>query len=396
MLWIGNSKLGVSRMKNQKNMSELRFPEFSKDWKYISLGELAHWSSGGTPSKENPEYWNGSISWISASSMYEDILLDSDNKITELGLKNGSRLALKNSILILVRSSILYNRIPIGIAGKDLSFNQDVKALKFVDYQESKFIFYWLKSKENVLKSIVTGTGIGAGKLDTSQLKSLIVFKPTTEEQEKIANFLSAVDNKLMQLRRKKELLETYKRGLMQKLFSQQIRFKQDDGTAFPDWQEKQLGKICTYLNGKSYEDNVLEKGRYYLITLNSIDIDGNLKPDHKKVDFTDNSLQAEDLVMVLSDVAHGNFLGLTNIIPTNNYVLNQRMGALKPKIKVNVYFLMRYINYTQKYFKLHGKGSSQKNLSKGDVLNFPVKFPTLEEQQKIADCLTALDKKIG
>ena len=73
---------------------------------------------------------------------------------------------------------------------------------------------------------------------------------PKLEEQEKIAIFLSAVDKKLTQLRRKKELLETYKRGLMQKLFSQQIRFKQDDGTAFTDWQEKKLGDICEIIGG--------------------------------------------------------------------------------------------------------------------------------------------------
>jgi len=85
---------------------------------------------------------------------------------------------------------------------------------------------------------------------------------PTLKEQEKIANFLRAVDNKLIQLRRKKELLETYKRGLMQKLFSQQIRFKQDDFTAFPDWQEKKLGDIAKFLKGKGLsKDDLADYG---------------------------------------------------------------------------------------------------------------------------------------
>jgi type I restriction enzyme S subunit len=230
--------------KIKKKVPELRFSEFKGDWQSKTLEELAEWSSGGTPSKEKLDYWNGDIPWISASSMYYDILFDSDQKITELGLENGSRLATKGSILILVRGSILYNRIPMGITGRDLAFNQDVKCLKIQNKSELFFLFYWLKANENLLKSLVSGTGIGAGKLDTSQLKGLILFKPFIEEQEKIASFLEAVDRRLTQLYRKQKLLQTYKRGVMQKIFSQQIRFKQPDGSPFPDWERKKLGDI--------------------------------------------------------------------------------------------------------------------------------------------------------
>jgi type I restriction enzyme S subunit len=101
------------------------------------------------------------------------------------------------------------------------------------------------------------------------------------------------------------------------------------------------------------------------------------------------------DLVMILSDVAHGNFLGLTDVIPTDNYVLNQRIGGLRAKTTTNVKFVSAYINFNQKYFKLHGQGSSQLNLSKDDVLNFPLPKLHLQEQTKIAHFLTALDDKI-
>ncbi|MEO0928737.1 MAG: restriction endonuclease subunit S, partial [Cyanobacteria bacterium J06643_13] len=91
--------------KVKKLVPELRFSHFREDLRKTTLAKIANFSSGGTPSKANPEYWNGYIPWISASSMYEDIFVDSENKITELGLNNGSRLALKNSILILVRGT---------------------------------------------------------------------------------------------------------------------------------------------------------------------------------------------------------------------------------------------------------------------------------------------------
>jgi type I restriction enzyme S subunit len=164
------------------------------------------------------------------------------------------------------------------------------------------------------------------------------------------------------------------------------------------EWEEDKLGDLCEYWNGTSHENSVTDDGIYFLISLNSIDIDGNLKREMKKLSYTDNSLQKNDLVMVLSDVAHGNFLGLTDIIPNDRYVLNQRMAGLRIKDfnKVNPLFLRAFINKNQKYFKRQGQGSSQLNLSKSSVTEFQILTPPKRpEQQKIASCLSSLDEVI-
>lgn len=163
------------------------------------------------------------------------------------------------------------------------------------------------------------------------------------------------------------------------------------------DWELKRLGEVCDYWNGASHESGVDENGEYYLISLNSIDIEGKLKSEMKRISYTDNSLQKDDLVMVLSDVAHGNFLGLTDIIPNNKYVLNQRMAGLRIKHLgfANPFFIRTFINYNQKYFKANGQGSSQLNLSKSSVTDFPILLPSIQEQQKIASCLSSLDELI-
>ncbi|PIQ68262.1 MAG: hypothetical protein COV91_05025 [Candidatus Taylorbacteria bacterium CG11_big_fil_rev_8_21_14_0_20_46_11] len=160
------------------------------------------------------------------------------------------------------------------------------------------------------------------------------------------------------------------------------------------NWEEKKLGEVCDYKNGGAFENNLVENGKYNLITLNSIDIDGKLKSFHKTVGKADWYLKKDDLVMVLSDVAHGNFLGLVDVIPEDNkYVLNQRMGLLrKTDEQVNLSFLRTFVNKSQRYFKLHGQGSSQQNLSKGDILKFKIVTPSLPEQQKIAGFLGAVD----
>ncbi len=164
------------------------------------------------------------------------------------------------------------------------------------------------------------------------------------------------------------------------------------------EWKQNDLGVLCQYWNGASHESGVCDDGNYFLISLNSIDINGNLKNEIKRISYTDNSLKTNDLVMVLSDVAHGNFLGLTDIIPNDKYVLNQRMAGLRIKDlnEANPQFIRYYINKSQKYFKSKGQGSSQLNLSKSAVTDFPVlKPPKLREQQKIAACLSSLDEVI-
>src|SRR5438105_8343980 len=99
------------------------------NWEIKKLGEITSWFSGGTPKKDEPTYWNGDIPWISANSMVGTRYYTSDLKITAEGLKNGSRLAPQDALLLLVRGGALHTKIPVGIARRPLAFNQDVKAI---------------------------------------------------------------------------------------------------------------------------------------------------------------------------------------------------------------------------------------------------------------------------
>lgn len=160
--------------------------------------------------------------------------------------------------------------------------------------------------------------------------------------------------------------------------------YKQTEIGVIPtDWDVKKLGELADYKNGKSFESRITDSGNYFLITLNSLDIKGKLKSNHLKVGVNDGSLSNGDLVMILSDVAHGYFLGLTDVIlEDNKYVLNQRVGALKNIRHLTPYYLSKYINLKQKYFKTAGQGSSQQNLSKDDILNFRIAYPNSKTEQ--------------
>ncbi len=229
-------------------------------------------------------------------------------------------------------------------------------------------------------------------RLYNDNFRNTLIPLPPLNEQSAIANILSALDRYLCALDSLILKKEGVKKALSFELLSQRKRLKGFNQA----WQRVRLGDICEFGNGGAYETLIVENGDFKLISLNSIDIDGNLKNTMKRVNFYDNSLKQDDIVMVLSDVAHGDFLGLCAVIPSNDYVLNQRMGRLRIRNDcINILFLRLYINANQKYFKMQGQGSSQLNLSKKAIEDFEILLPSLNEQSAIANILSGLDNEI-
>ena len=201
------------------NVPNLRFKEFQGEWEKCRLGDVCTFLSGGTPKIDVKEYWNGTIPFVSAISMHDTYILDSKLHISEEGLKHGSRLLTKNNLLLLVRGSMLWNSIPICLNKNDVAFNQDVKGIIANDTINNEFLLYWLKSKEQRLKYMVTGTGLGAGKLDTSDLLSMIVYIPAMKEQDKVARLLSLFDERIATQNKIIEDLKKLKSAISKKLF---------------------------------------------------------------------------------------------------------------------------------------------------------------------------------
>ncbi len=267
-------------------------------------------------------------------------------------------------------------------------------------FQDSNIV--WIDNDETLVKNDFLFYAYSNVKWDTEHTTILRLYNdnfrntliplPPLNEQITIANVLSDLDRYLYSLRALILKKESVKKALSFELLSQRKRLKGFNQT----WQKVRLGDVCEFGNGGAYETLIVENGDFKLISLNSIDIDGNLKNTMKRVNFYDNSLKQDDIVMVLSDVAHGDFLGLCAVIPSNDYVLNQRMGRLRKRNDcINVLFLRLYINANQKYFKMQGQGSSQLNLSKKAIEDFEILLPPLNEQIAIANILSALDNEI-
>ncbi|HAS8438345.1 TPA: restriction endonuclease subunit S [Vibrio vulnificus] len=169
------------------------------NWSVKKLGDLVKFTSGGTPSKSNEAYWGGDIPWISASSMDSTRYSESDLKVTTEGSKNGTRLVPKDTVLLLVRGGALHNKIPVGITTREVTFNQDVKALvPKTDEITPWYLLFWLISIKKTLLAKVENTGIGAGKLDTKILQELEVPLPPQSELKRLEKFCKALDDKII------------------------------------------------------------------------------------------------------------------------------------------------------------------------------------------------------
>ena len=362
---------------------KLRFKEFEGYLTESKLIELTSWASGGTPAKDIPEYWGDDIPLISGASMHTNQLYESDVKITKLGLQKGSKLAPKDSILILVRGSMLFNKIPMGITLVDVAFNQDVKCIRPKQELAPLFLFQWLHAKENTIQNKVTATGIGAGKLDTADLQNLKLYKPSSEEQTKIASFLSAVDEKINQLTQKHQLLSQYKQGMMQKLFSQQIRFKADDGSEYGEWDFIELGEALSYEQPTKYIVSSTEYLDTYptpVLTAGKSFILGYTNEQTGIFDASNNN------VIIFDD-----FTTAYKFVNFRFKVKSSAMKILKTNpAQNNIYYL--YSTFSTLNFPI-GEEHKRRWISEYSKQEIPL--PCLAEQTKIANFLSSIDQKI-
>ncbi|WQY48020.1 restriction endonuclease subunit S [Helicobacter pylori] len=358
------------------------------NWQRVRLGDVAEIIGGGTPSTQITSFWNGSINWFTPTEIgITKYVYKSQRTITPLGLKKSSAKLLPiGTILLTSRASIGDCAILKVVA----TTNQGFQSLIPLEKINNEFLYYLILTLKNKLLELASGSTFL--EVSPNKIKNLLIPLPPLNEQIAIANILSDLDHYLYSLDALILKKESVKKALSFELLSQRKRLKGFNQA----WQRVRLGDICEFGNGGAYETLIVENGDFKLISLNSIDIDGNLKNTMKRVNFYDNSLKQDDIVMVLSDVAHGDFLGLCAVIPSNDYVLNQRMGRLRIRNDcINILFLRLYINANQKYFKMQGQGSSQLNLSKKAIEDFEIPLPPLNEQIAIANILSDLDHEI-
>ncbi len=374
------------------------------DWKVKRLEKLVQFSSGGTPSKANKSYWQGDIPWISASTMHQQEIISSNLFISEAGLAAGSKLAKENDLLLLVRGSMLWKKIPICLCKRDVAFNQDVKSLSVNKSIQASYLLYWFLARQRFLLNKVVGTGIGAGKLDFDALKALDIPIPTLPEQKAIADLLATWDEAIEKtewlVKVQEKMLKQTSRWLLfghKRLDHRKVELS--DGRFFKyscDWDLLKISKIAKEVsvkNGESHE-TVLSCSKYDGF-VNSLDYFG------KQVFSSDTSnykvIKKGQFGYPSNHVEEGS-IGMLNHcekgIVSPIYVIFEVLQE-----KIYPPYLIKLLK-TQIYQHIfHVTTSSSVDRRGGlrwvDFSKIRVPIPPIEEQQQIAETLNAAQHEI-
>jgi type I restriction enzyme S subunit len=377
---------------------KIRFKEFSENWGSKKIIELADYVDyrGKTPKKVESgvllvtakNIKQGYLDYSASQEFIEESAFDDVMRRGKVEL---------NDVLITTEAPLgnvaSVDRTDIALAQRVIKYRGKTGLLDNL-FLKQKFLS---ESFQEILKSKATGGTVQGIK--GSVLHQIPLIVPSKEEQTKIATFLSAVDEKISQLSQKLHLLGQYKQGMMHKLFSQQLRFKADDGSEFGDWEDKPLNEIACKNTIKNKDGSITE-------VLTNSAIQGIIKQS----DYFEREI-----------VTESNLIGYY-LVNVNDFVYNPRISVHAPvgPIKRNkkclgimsplyTVFTIKTgnLNYLEYFFDCDfwhdyvksvansGARHDRMNITNKDFFEMPILYPCLKEQTKIANFLSAIDQKI-
>ena len=314
------------------------------------------------------------------------VFLNSELFGHQRGQSNVGYLKIKKCTLILSAQNL-----HLGNANVNMRFEHGMISPAYKTYNIVgccvEYMNQWVK-RDITKQFFYNATTVGASgcrrNVDWEMLYSQLFAVPSLPEQQKIAEFLSTIDTVIAKQKETVSAWEERKKGMMQKLFSQEVRFKADDGSNFPEWEKKKLGDVCKYRKGQSVEVN-------YVGT-------ENMNQNFSGVDSLDSTNEVKGVTYCVGDTL------MSNIRPylkktwkaDRNGVCSTDVLVFRP---VNVDSDFLYYNISSEKFVLYVmtgvKGSKMPRGDKGHIMEYDMLIPCLAEQQKIADCLSSLDEVI-
>ena len=370
-------------MLEKKQVPVLRFAEFDEKWKKQKLIDIS--INGFTNGAFNdPRKVGSGYRIINVKDMFLNSTIVVDNlERVALDEKEFLRNKVEYGDIFFTRSSLV--KAGIAFANVNLSkegnLTYDGHLIKMSPDKTrfSPFFLYNLFKTPNSRKQfIVRGKTATMTTIGQEDISDVVVIFPSLPEQQKIASFLTEVDKKLSQLTKKKALLENYKKGVMQQIFSQEIRFKDGDGNDYGDWEEKKLGEIATITTGSSNR------------------VDSNLTGEYA---FFDRSQDIRTSGIYLFDgeaiIVAGEGQEFIPKYFVGKFDLHQRTYSIMDFNKNNGKFLYYLIYKNRHYFYIQAVGSTVKSLRLPMFQEMKIKLPNIKEQTKIANFLNDLDAKI-
>jgi type I restriction enzyme S subunit len=381
---------------------KLRFPEFSGTWEKKKLGEVAtKINSGKTPLGGESVYVPEGVTFIRSQNINSDRLL-LENVVFISPSVNST---MKNSvvkpkdILLNITGASLGRSCVVPLDFEIGNVNQHVCIVRLKNENSPWFLQPIFSSFKGQKLFCQLQTGSGREGLNFESIRGIKLHFPTLPEQQKIASFLTAVDDKLQALKKKKAGLERYKKGITQKFFSQKLRFKDENGKNYPDWEIRKFSEVLKEHKLKSTGKEEVHSVSVHKGVINQIE---HLGRSFSAKD-TSHYSRALPNDIIYTKSPTGDFpLG---IIKQNHIkqdvILSPLYGVFTPETKELGYMLHVYfespINTSNYLSSIIQKGAKNTiNITNDTFLSKKMLLPiSKEEQTKIANFLSSIDDKI-
>lgn len=406
-------------MEKHKNIPELRFPEYNINWERKKIDSFIDFLSGYPFNGEDISEDPSGIPLMRGVNITEGRIRHSsdidrfyDGDITKLAkyfLKEG------DLVIGMDGSKVGKNSAIVDKENANSILVQRVARLREKENSSLPFIYHYINSIRfhKYVDEVKTSSGIP--HISAAQIKDFKIALPTLPEQQKIASFLTAVDDKLTQLKQKKSLLEQYKKGVMQKIFSQEIRFKDEDGKEFPEWEKKRLGELYSFISTNSFSRENLnyENGEVKNIHYGDIhtkfkvqfDITKELVPyinSEIQLRISENNYCREgDLVIADASEDYADVGKSIEIVNLNHEktVAGLHTILARPDLSILAVgfggFLMKSLA-VRNQIMIIAQGSKVLSISPGRLATIKIELPIKAQQTKIASFLSAIDEKIN
>lgn len=364
---------------------KLRFQEFNGNWDNFSLLNLSLDQALNNGVFNDQNKVGKGYKLINVLDMYIDRDIDETRlSLLDLSQQEFERNKVKYGDIFFTRSSLVkegiaHSNVYLGNSN-DITYDGHlIKLSPNLEQTNPIFLNYGLKTSKVRKQLIQGGKTATMTTIGQKEIASTTIDIPSLQEQTKIASFLSGVDEKIAQLTQKHELLSQYKQGMMQKLFSQQIRFRADDGSEFGEWEETELGKHCQIKTGKLDANAMRPNGEFRFYTC------------AKEFYLIDEYAFDTEALLISGNGANVGYIhyykGKFNAYQ-RTYVLDQWQQ--------NIIFIQYFL---EQFLKERIYGEKKEGNTPYIVLStlseMPLLLPCLAEQTKIANFLSAIDQKI-
>jgi type I restriction enzyme S subunit len=357
--------------KKKTNIPELRFPGFEGEWEEKAIKDIAEINP---PNQVIPN----KFIYIDLESVIDGQLLKEDVLLKIEAPSRAQRVLKKRDVLFqLVRPYQMNNYY----FDKNGDYIASTGYAQIRAQQNALYLYHYLHFQKFVDKVLERCTGTSYPAINSSDFSKINVNLPTLPEQEKLASFLSVVDERIQQLSKKKSLLEQYKKGVMQQIFSQKLRFKDDNGDLYHTWEEKKLGDIADIKTGNKDLADRVENGKFPFFVRSS------------NIERIDSFSFDGEAILIPGDGKIGEIFHYID----GKFDYHQRVYKISCNGRaINIKFLYHYLTL---FFYKHAMNYTVKatvdSLRLPIIQSFCVNLPSLPEQKRIASFLTSIDKKI-